>query len=64
LLRSTADNLEALPPSRALTGPVQRGDDEVVRAHVRAVEREVPAEAELHRVVVARLRRLVSEGRP
>ncbi len=64
LLASCSTNLQTLPPSRALTGPVQRGDDAVVRAHLDAVAREAPAEVDLVRAVVARLQRLVAEGRP
>jgi predicted short-subunit dehydrogenase-like oxidoreductase (DUF2520 family) len=64
LLASCSANLQTMPPSRALTGPVRRGDDAVVRAHLEAVAREAPAETDLIRAVVARLRRLVDEGRP
>jgi len=61
LLGGTASNLEALSPARALTGPVQRGDDAVVQAHLAAVARAAPAELELFRAVVGRLARLVAE---
>nr|WP_249182047.1 Rossmann-like and DUF2520 domain-containing protein [Burkholderia cenocepacia] len=37
LVRNATDNLLALGPRDALTGPAARGDTEVVNAHVRAI---------------------------
>lgn len=37
LLRSAADNAATLPGSQALTGPIARGDVEVVRRHLAAI---------------------------
>jgi predicted short-subunit dehydrogenase-like oxidoreductase (DUF2520 family) len=42
LLRSVADNVVRLGTSRALTGPIRRGDAGTVRAHVAALERRAP----------------------
>lgn len=64
LLATAAANLTTLPPAAAATGPVRRGDEAVVRAHLEAVASEAPAEAELERAVVARLRRLTAEELP
>ncbi len=64
LLASTTANLADLAPSRALTGPVRRGDADVVQAHLAAVAREVPTEQALVRAVVGRLERLVAEECP
>jgi predicted short-subunit dehydrogenase-like oxidoreductase (DUF2520 family) len=38
LLRATLDNIERLPPSDALTGPVVRGDAGTVTAHLAALD--------------------------
>jgi predicted short-subunit dehydrogenase-like oxidoreductase (DUF2520 family) len=40
LLRGALENLEELGPARALTGPVRRGDDGTIRAHLEALEPE------------------------
>jgi len=37
LIRSSAENSIALGPDRALTGPIERGDEETVRRHLRAL---------------------------
>jgi predicted short-subunit dehydrogenase-like oxidoreductase (DUF2520 family) len=37
LVRATLDNVFALGPERALTGPIVRGDGETVRRHLRAL---------------------------
>lgn len=64
LLSATAANLQALPPAEALTGPLQRGDRAVVRAHLAAVAQAAPDELELLDAIVGRLARLVTENRP
>lgn len=38
LLRGALENLEELGPARALTGPVRRGDDGTIRAHLAALD--------------------------
>ena len=40
LLRGALENLEELGPVRSLTGPVRRGDDGTIRAHLAALEPE------------------------
>ena len=42
LLRRTLENVAALGPGRALTGPVARGDEATVEAHRQAVEDTAP----------------------
>ena len=42
LLRRTVDNLAALGPSEALTGPIARGDEATVAAQRRAIAEEAP----------------------
>ena len=38
LLSGVLQNLEAMPPPEALTGPIRRGDAETVRAHLAALD--------------------------
>lgn len=45
LLLSTAENLRRVFPSRALTGPIARGDIETVQRHVAALHAQTDAEA-------------------
>lgn len=49
LLAGTFSNLGELGAEAALTGPVLRGDDETVRAHIRALEKAFPAALGLYR---------------
>lgn len=50
LVRATVENVAALGPRAALTGPVARGDSETVRGHLAALPRdERPAYLELAR---------------
>lgn len=48
LLKAAVDNLESRTPVQALTGPIARGDEEVVSAHVEALQQHDPAFAELY----------------
>ena len=64
LLASASANLASQPPAQALTGPVRRGDTQVVQAHLQAVAERAPAEAELLQAVVRRLRRLAAGDAP
>ena len=43
LMRGTFNNLSTLSPALALTGPISRGDLEVVKGHVASLERELPS---------------------
>ncbi|STZ77055.1 Rossmann-like and DUF2520 domain-containing protein [Bergeriella denitrificans] len=47
LLRQTADNLTLLPPAEALTGPIVRGDDGTVAAHLAALDEAEQAQYRL-----------------
>jgi predicted short-subunit dehydrogenase-like oxidoreductase (DUF2520 family) len=60
LLASAFDNLRALEIPAGITGPVARGDDEAVRAHLAALPPDV---ATLYRELSDRLRTLVLTGR-
>lgn len=42
LVRATLDNLEALPPEQALTGPIVRGDSGTVKQHFDALAARSP----------------------
>lgn len=43
LMRGTFHNLSNLPPESALTGPISRGDMEVVKGHITSLARELPS---------------------
>lgn len=42
LIRGSFENLERVSPARALTGPIARGDDQTVAAHLAALEKKFP----------------------
>jgi len=42
LVKGTVSNLAEMPPSKALTGPIARGDVGTVRDHLRVMEKEMP----------------------
>jgi predicted short-subunit dehydrogenase-like oxidoreductase (DUF2520 family) len=52
LLRSVAENIDALGLPQALTGPVRRGDVETVRLHFERIGRRAPELAALYRECV------------
>jgi predicted short-subunit dehydrogenase-like oxidoreductase (DUF2520 family) len=56
LARGSLDNVAALGPADALTGPVARGDLATVRAHLEAL---APEEREAYRALAAQAGRLV-----
>jgi len=58
LVRATVENVAALGPARALTGPAARGDWQTIERHRDALE---PSELEAYDVMVAQARRLVDE---
>jgi predicted short-subunit dehydrogenase-like oxidoreductase (DUF2520 family) len=61
LVRATVDNVAALGPSAALTGPVARGDVDTVRAHLGAL----PAgEHEAYRALARAAHTLVDDRHP
>lgn len=51
LLRSVADNIEALGLPEALTGPVRRGGVGTIQAHLEALRTEAPEHLDLYRAV-------------
>jgi predicted short-subunit dehydrogenase-like oxidoreductase (DUF2520 family) len=59
LARATLENLEAVGPVAALTGPVARGDIATVRRHLMALER---ADAELYRAAGRETLRLARQA--
>jgi len=58
LVRATVENVAALGPSRALTGPAARGDNETLERHRAALD---PSEVEAYDAMVALARRLADE---
>jgi predicted short-subunit dehydrogenase-like oxidoreductase (DUF2520 family) len=58
LVRATVENVATLGPSRALTGPAARGDDETLERHRAALD---PSELAAYDALVALARRLVAE---
>lgn len=63
LIEGTLDNLRAHPPASALTGPVARGDVEVVRRHVEAVAGAPADVADAYRALARRALVLAAAGR-
>ena len=61
LARATLDNVAALGPAAALTGPAARGDETTIRRHLRALP---PEERRAYRVLVDAARRLAQQPRP
>jgi predicted short-subunit dehydrogenase-like oxidoreductase (DUF2520 family) len=55
LVRGSVDNVSALGPAAALTGPIARGDDETVARHLDALP---ASERETYRALVREARRL------
>lgn len=58
LVRGTVDNVAALGPARALTGPVARGDLDTVGRHLAALP---PEERSAYGAMVEQARRLVAD---
>lgn len=61
LARATLDNVAALGPAAALTGPAARGDETTIRRHLRAL---APEERRAYRALVDAARRLAQRPRP
>lgn len=61
LQRGTLDNLAALPPAQALTGPIARGDAEVVSGHVGALASAAPDVRAAYRALAERAVRLAEQ---
>ena len=62
LLQRTVDNLAALGPERALTGPVARGDEPTIAAQRQAVAQTAPHLLDLFDELVHHTRALASQG--
>lgn len=63
LLQGTADNIAALGPARALTGPVVRGDAAVVALHVARIAADAPELSEAYAAMARRALALAVERR-
>ncbi|MHB8669771.1 MAG: DUF2520 domain-containing protein [Acidimicrobiales bacterium] len=59
LVRATLDNVSALGPAAALTGPVARGDFATVAAHLVALSARAPEELAAYEALAEAARRLV-----
>src|SRR4051794_11981431 len=59
LVRQTVDNVAALGPADALTGPVRRGDDATIAGHLAAID---PSERPAYRELAALAKRLCAVG--
>ena len=62
LVRATVDNLAAVGPQRALTGPIARGDEQTVTAQRTAVAAAAPDLLPLFDVLAERTRALAAEA--
>jgi predicted short-subunit dehydrogenase-like oxidoreductase (DUF2520 family) len=60
LARATVENVAALGPARALTGPAARGDEATIRRHLRALPAD---ERPAYRALAQAARRLAGEAR-
>ena len=49
ILRGTVENILALGPAEALTGPIARGDTRVIDGHIKSLEQWNPEVAALYR---------------
>ena len=58
LVRATVENVAALDPARALTGPAARGDAETLERHRAALD---PSELEAYDAMVSLAQRLLAE---
>ncbi len=62
LIRGTLANIEKLGPTRALTGPIARGDVETVRRHVAALRERAPELLALYRELARHTTVIAREG--
>jgi predicted short-subunit dehydrogenase-like oxidoreductase (DUF2520 family) len=61
LVRATIDNVAALGPAAALTGPAARGDDATIARHIEALD---PSERATYEAVALEARRLARQAGP
>lgn len=62
LLKNTVSNIEALGSLKALTGPVSRGDSEVVAGHLRALNDKCPEAVDAYRTLACATLELASKN--
>ena len=62
LVAHTWDNLQRSAPEEALTGPVARGDEETVRAHLEALRDETPHLLPLYTALSTEMVRVAVQG--
>lgn len=62
LMQGTVNNIFALPLSQALTGPIVRGDLEVVREHLQALSAELPEIKQVYCLLSPFLGKLALQG--
>lgn len=60
LVRATLDNLAARGPVNALTGPLSRGDEATIAAHLEALSADAPGDLPLYRALGRKTLDLVS----
>jgi predicted short-subunit dehydrogenase-like oxidoreductase (DUF2520 family) len=63
LLKSTVDNVLAMGPAQALTGPAARGDTAVVQAQGEVVKRWSPTAGELYQTLSELAAQLKKDGK-
>ena len=51
LIMGTLNNIKARGSVEALTGPVARGDDEIVQRHIEGIEKQMPQYTEMYRLL-------------
>lgn len=64
LVRATIENVAALGPAAAMTGPAARGDWDTIERHRRALDAIDQRERDVYDVMVAAIRRLVDGAWP
>ena len=63
LARASLENAARVGPAQALTGPVVRGDEEVLAAHRAAMEERLPGELPVYEALLLRARALAATRR-
>ena len=64
MVRNTLDNIFALGPAKALTGPIARRDESTVRRHIEALRNWQPELAELYRGLGRKTLKLAQDHSP
>lgn len=63
LIEATLSNIRAMGAVNALTGPIVRGDCNTVGVHLRSLERSLPSQLELYRLMAEKTVEMISEKR-